>query len=148
MLAKMWKKVLLAVVILACLFNVVTKLVKKPSLEQELRSSAQYMQEQQEENAKQLAKYLKNKLNYDKISNSMFNETIKRGEYKMKEGLHPEYQEATITCACGNVMKTNSTKKDMKVDICSYCHPFWTGNIKRETTGGRADKFKKKYGIA
>lgn len=148
MLAKMWKKVLLAVVILACLFNVVTKLVKKPSLEQELRSSAQYMQEQQEENAKQLAKYLKNKLNYDKISNSMFNETIKRGEYKMKEGLHPEYQEATITCACGNVMKTNSTKKDMKVDICSNCHPFWTGNIKRETTGGRADKFKKKYGIA
>ena len=147
MLAKMWKKVLLAVVILACLFNVVTKLVKKPSLEQELRSSAQYMQEQQEENAKQLAKYLKNKLNYDKISNSMFNETIKRGEYKMKEGLHPEYQEATITCACGNVMKTNSTKKDMKVDICSNCHPFWTGNIKRETTGGRADKFKKKYGI-
>jgi len=95
-----------------------------------------------------LAKYLKNKLNYDKISNSMFNETIKRGEYKMKEGLHPEYQEATITCACGNVMKTNSTKKDMKVDICSNCHPFWTGNIKRETTGGRADKFKKKYGIA
>ena len=148
MLAKMWKKVLLAVVILACLFNVVTKLVKKPSLEQELRSSAQYMQEQPEENAKQLAKYLKNKLNYDKISNSMFNETIKRGEYKMKEGLHPEYQEATITCACGNVMKTNSTKKDMKVDICSNCHPFWTGNIKRETTGGRADKFKKKYGIA
>ena len=148
MLAKMWKKVLLAVVILACVFNVVTKLVKKPSLEQELRSSAQYMQEQQEENAKQLAKYLKNKLNYDKISNSMFNETIKRGEYKMKEGLHPEYQEATITCACGNVMKTNSTKKDMKVDICSNCHPFWTGNIKRETTGGRADKFKKKYGIA
>ena len=148
MLAKLWKKVLLAVVILACLFNVVTKLVKKPSLEQELRSSAQYMQEQQEENAKQLAKYLKNKLNYDKISNSMFNETIKRGEYKMKEGLHPEYQEATITCACGNVMKTNSTKKDMKVDICSNCHPFWTGNIKRETTGGRADKFKKKYGIA
>ncbi len=51
----------------------------------------------------------------------MFNETIKRGEYKMKEGLHPEYQEATITCACGNVMKTNSTKKDMKVDICSNC---------------------------
>ncbi len=52
MLAKMWKKVLLVVVILACLFNVVTKLVKKPSLEQELRSSAQYMQEQQKENAK------------------------------------------------------------------------------------------------
>ena len=62
----------------------------------------------------------------------------------MKTGLHPNYTEATITCACGNVMKTNSTKADMKVDVCSKCHPFWTGNLKRETTGGRADKFKKK----
>ena len=56
----------------------------------------------------------------------------------MKQGLHPNYTEATITCACGNVMK---------IDVCSKCHPFWTGNLKRETTGGRADKFKKKYGI-
>lgn len=47
----------------------------------------------------------------------------------------------------GNVIKTNSTKPEMRVDICSKCHPFWTGNLKRETTGGRADKFKKKYGI-
>ncbi len=61
----------------------------------------------------------------------------------MKEGLHPNYEETTITCACGNIMKTNSTKSDMKVDICSKCHPYWTGNLKRETTGGRADKFKK-----
>ena len=45
-------------------------------------------------------------------------------------------------------MKTNSTKADMKVDVCSKCHPFWTGNLKRETTGGRSEKFKKKYGIA
>lgn len=65
----------------------------------------------------------------------------------MKEGLHPNYEETTITCACGNIMKTNSTKSDMKVDICSKCHPYWTGNLKRETTGGRADKFKKKYGV-
>ena len=64
----------------------------------------------------------------------------------MKTGIHPEYQEATITCACGNVMKTNSTKKDLKVDVCSKCHPFWTGNLRKETTGGKADKFKKKYG--
>ena len=70
-----------------------------------------------------------------------------RGEDKMKEGLHPNYEETTITCACGNIMKTNSTKSDMKVDICSKCHPYWTGNLKRETTGGRADKFKKKYGL-
>ena len=51
----------------------------------------------------------------------------------MKEGLHPNYTEATITCACGNVMKTNSTKPEMKVDVCSKCHPYWTGNLKRET---------------
>ena len=65
----------------------------------------------------------------------------------MKEGLHPEFTEATVTCACGNVFKTKSTKKDIKVDVCSNCHPFWTGNLKVNTTGGRADKFKKKYGI-
>ena len=65
----------------------------------------------------------------------------------MKQGIHPEYKEATITCACGNVMKTNSTKGDMKVDVCSKCHAFWTGNLKQNKTGGRAEKFKNKYGI-
>ena len=65
----------------------------------------------------------------------------------MKEGLHPAYNETTITCACGNVMNVGSTRQDLKVDICSKFHPFWTGNLKRETTGGRADKFKKKYGL-
>ena len=65
----------------------------------------------------------------------------------MKAELHPEFKKATITCACGNVIETMSTKEDMKVDVCSKCHPYWTGNLKRETTGGRADKFKKKYGL-
>ena len=65
----------------------------------------------------------------------------------MKEGLHPAYNETTITCACGNVMNVGSTRQDLKVDICSNCQPFWTGNLKTETTGGRADKFKKKYGL-
>ena len=65
----------------------------------------------------------------------------------MKAELHPEYKETTITCACGNVLETKSTKSDIKVDVCSKCHPFWTGNLKQNTTGGRADKFKKKYGI-
>ena len=65
----------------------------------------------------------------------------------MKQGIHPEYSNTTITCACGNVFEAGSTKKDLKVDICSNCHPYWTGNLKRDTTGGRADKFKKKYGI-
>ena len=49
----------------------------------------------------------------------------------MKEGIHPNYAETTITCACGNVIKAGSTKKDIKVDVCSKCHPFWTGNLKR-----------------
>ena len=65
----------------------------------------------------------------------------------MKAELHPEFKDSKITCACGNVIETKSIKEDMKVDVCSKCHPYWTGNIKRETTGGRADKFKKKYGI-
>ena len=74
---------------------------------------------------------------------------LKEDEVKeMNKNIQPNYEETTITCACGNVITTNSTKKDMKVDICSKCHPFWTGNLKRETTGGRADRFKKKYGIA
>ena len=65
----------------------------------------------------------------------------------MKEGLHPKYEETTITCACGNVMKTNSTKSDMKVDICSKCHPFFTGKQKIVDIGGRVDKFNKKFGL-
>lgn len=65
----------------------------------------------------------------------------------MKKEIHPEFTDATITCACGNVIETKSTKKDIKVDVCSKCHPFWTGNLKLNTTGGRADKFKKKYGL-
>ena len=71
----------------------------------------------------------------------------KRGEQLMKSELHPEYNKTTITCACGNVIETSSTKKDIKVDVCSKCHPFWTGSLKQNTTGGRADKFKKKYGL-
>ena len=65
----------------------------------------------------------------------------------MKTDLHPEFKKTTITCACGNAIEAGSTKKDLKVDVCSKCHGFWTGNLKQSTTGGRADKFKKKYGI-
>lgn len=65
----------------------------------------------------------------------------------MREGIHPNYQEATITCACGNVIKTNSTKANMKVDVCSKCHLFYTGSMQIEKTGGRIEKFKTKYGI-
>lgn len=62
----------------------------------------------------------------------------------MKEGLHPEYKDATITCACGAVIHTKSTKGDMKVEICSKCHPFFTGKQKLVDAGGRVDKFKKR----
>ena len=65
----------------------------------------------------------------------------------MKADLHPDFKESKITCACGNVIETKSIKEDMKVGVCSKCHPYWTGNLKQNTTGGRADKFKKKYGI-
>lgn len=63
----------------------------------------------------------------------------------MKDGIHPNYTETTIKCACGNVIETKSTKEDMKVDICSKCHPFFTGKQKLVDTGGRVDRFNKRY---
>ena len=65
----------------------------------------------------------------------------------MKEGIHPNYQPTTIKCACGEVIETRSTKQDIKVEICSKCHPFFTGKQKLADTGGRVDKFKKKYNL-
>ena len=65
----------------------------------------------------------------------------------MKEGLHPKYEECTITCACGEVIKTRSTKGDIRVEVCSKCHPFYTGKTKLVDTGGRVDLFKKRFGI-
>ncbi len=65
----------------------------------------------------------------------------------MKKDIHPVYEETTITCACGNVIKTRSTKKDIKVEICSKCHPFFTGKQKLVDTGGRVDRFKKRYNL-
>lgn len=65
----------------------------------------------------------------------------------MKEGIHPEYVETTITCACGNVINTRSTKKDIKVEICSKCHPFYTGKQKLVDTGGRVDRFKRRFNM-
>ena len=65
----------------------------------------------------------------------------------MKENIHPKYEETTITCACGEVIKTKSTRKDIKVEICSKCHPFYTGKQKLVDTGGRVDRFKKRFNI-
>ena len=66
----------------------------------------------------------------------------------MKESLHPEYEETTITCACGNVVNVRSTKKDVKVEICAKCHPFFTGKQKLVDTGGRVDRFKRRFAAA
>lgn len=65
----------------------------------------------------------------------------------MREGIHPQYKETTITCACGEVIKTRSTKGDIKVEICSKCHPFFTGRQKLVDTGGRVDRFKRRFNI-
>ncbi len=65
----------------------------------------------------------------------------------MKENIHPKYEKTTITCACGEVIETSSTKKDIRVEICSKCHPFYTGKQKLVDTGGRVDRFKRRFGM-
>ena len=64
----------------------------------------------------------------------------------MKEGIHPEYVSATVTCACGNSFETRSTMEHIHVDVCSACHPFFTGKQKIVDTAGRVEKFRRKYG--
>ena len=63
----------------------------------------------------------------------------------MKEGIHPEYKPTTVTCVCGTVIHTRSTKKDIKIEICSQCHPFMTGKQKIIDTAGRVERFRRKY---
>jgi len=65
----------------------------------------------------------------------------------MKDKIHPKYEKTTVTCTCGNVIGTRSTQKDLKIEICSNCHPFYTGQQKIVDTEGRVEKFKKKYGL-
>ncbi|APE07138.1 MULTISPECIES: 50S ribosomal protein L31 [Alteromonas] len=65
----------------------------------------------------------------------------------MKQGIHPEYAEIKATCSCGNVMNVRSTMgKDINLDVCSSCHPFYTGKQRNVDTGGRVDRFKKRFG--
>src|SRR5579883_1018778 len=66
----------------------------------------------------------------------------------MKEKLHPQYTEATVTCACGNTFKVGSTKKVLKVDVCSKCHPFYTGQQRILDTAGRVERFRKRFNIS
>jgi len=63
----------------------------------------------------------------------------------MKKGIHPQYEETTITCACGNVMHIRSTRKNIRVEICSNCHPFFTGDKKFVDTAGRIERFEQRY---
>lgn len=65
----------------------------------------------------------------------------------MKQGIHPDYKKMTVHCACGNTFESGSIKDELKVEVCSECHPFYTGNQKRIEKGGRIDKFKQKYGM-
>jgi len=65
----------------------------------------------------------------------------------MKKDIHPKYGKATISCACGNSFETGSTKKNMKIEICSVCHPFFTGKQKIIDTAGRVERFNKKYNL-
>ena len=65
----------------------------------------------------------------------------------MKENIHPKDYQTTVKCACGEVIETGSTKENIRVEICSKCHPFFTGKQKLVDTGGRVDRFKKKFGL-
>ncbi|EJL40366.1 50S ribosomal protein L31 [Brevibacillus agri] len=66
----------------------------------------------------------------------------------MKQGIHPKYNVVTVTCACGNEFESGSVKQALKVEICSNCHPFFTGKQKFVDAGGRVDRFKRKYNLS
>ncbi|MBI3985598.1 MAG: 50S ribosomal protein L31 [Lentisphaerae bacterium] len=66
----------------------------------------------------------------------------------MKKDIHPKYAETTITCICGNVIHTRSTGKDMRINACSACHPFFTGTAKYVDATGRVEQFRKRYKVA
>lgn len=71
------------------------------------------------------------------------------GSVSMKADIHPKYQAITVHCSCGNVFETKSTTcKDLQVEVCAACHPFYTGKQRLVDTAGRVDKFRKKYGRA
>ena len=65
----------------------------------------------------------------------------------MKKGIHPNDVDCTITCACGEVIHTRSTKPEIRVEVCSKCHPFYTGKQKLVDTGGRVDRFNRRFGL-
>lgn len=74
------------------------------------------------------------------------NRAIIRVGTQMKEGIHPDYKKAVVTCVCGNTFETRSTAGDLKLEICSACHPFFTGRQKLVDSAGRVERYLKKYG--
>ena len=79
------------------------------------------------------------------MSRAIYEVKDKSNRGNMKKDIHPKYEETTITCACGNIIKTRSTVKNIHVEICSNCHPFFTGKQKLVDTAGRVERFKKRY---
>jgi large subunit ribosomal protein L31 len=67
-------------------------------------------------------------------------------ELAMKDGIHPDYNSVVVSCACGNKFETRSTSKELNVDVCSACHPFYTGKQRLVDTQGRVDRFRRRYG--
>jgi large subunit ribosomal protein L31 len=82
--------------------------------------------------------------------NGIFKDSIHGDESVliMKQGIHPEYYETSVSCGCGNKFTTRSTRKELKIDICNECHPFYTGKLKFIDTAGRIEKFKNKFAAA
>lgn len=72
---------------------------------------------------------------------------IEKEVTNVKEGIHPKYEKTVVRCACGTEFETRSTKENIRLDICSNCHPFFTGKQKLVDTGGRVDRFKKRFNI-
>jgi len=70
---------------------------------------------------------------------------MRQEETKMKDGIHPEYQVVSVSCACGNKFETRSTRNELQVDVCAACHPFYTGKHRLMDTQGRVDRFRRKY---
>jgi large subunit ribosomal protein L31 len=80
----------------------------------------------------------------------VYNSKLKNLTYKkmqMKKDIHPNYVECEVSCACGNTLTVKSTESKMRLDVCSACHPFFTGSERMVDATGRVDKFKKKYGL-
>ena len=79
-----------------------------------------------------------------RVGHACHHRVFTKGSVTMKKDIHPQYEEATVHCSCGNTFTTRSTKKDLHVELCSQCHPFYTGKQKLVDSGGRVDRFKRR----